>query len=202
MRQFSESSWSLGTLAAEITRRQAAGERGVLTNGVFDLLHQGHLRYLRQARALGDFLVVAVNSDASVRRIKGPKRPLVPARERAELVSGLACVDYVTIFEDNTAESVVRALRPTIYVKGADYIRGNTEDADVMLAPDELRAVLAGDARAHPMLAGLGERLPEARVVAEYGGALWLVAGAADHSTSTLIQRIVERYGIRERSDE
>ncbi|HEX6800507.1 MAG TPA: adenylyltransferase/cytidyltransferase family protein [Ktedonobacterales bacterium] len=187
--------WALDALAAEVARRQRTGERGVFTNGVFDLLHQGHLRYLQDARALGDFLVVGVNDDESVRRIKGPKRPLVPEHERAELVGGLACVDYVTVFGDNTAEAVVRALRPSIYLKGADYIRGRTDDATITLRPDELRAVLAGDLRVHPELAGLAERLAEARVVAEYGGTLCLVSGVPDRSTSALIQRIVERYG-------
>lgn len=187
--------WRLDPLAAEVARRQQAGERGVFTNGVFDLLHLGHLRYLRDARARGDFLVVGVNDDASVRRIKGPRRPLVPAAERAELLGGLACVDYVTIFGDNTAEALVRALRPSLYVKGADYIRGRTGDVSVRLLPNVLRAVLAGDASAYPLLAGLGERLPEAHAVAEYGGTLCLISGVADHSTSALIQRIVDRYG-------
>ena len=195
MRRFFESTWGLDALAAEVARRQQGGERGVFTNGVFDLLHQGHLHYLQGARMLGDFLVVGVNDDDSVRRIKGPKRPLVPAHERAELVGGLACVDYVTIFGDNTAEAVLRALRPSLYVKGADYIRGRTDDYTISLLPDELRSVLAGDTSAYPELAGLGERLPEARVVADYGGRLTLVSGVADHSTSALIERIVERYG-------
>ena len=195
MRRFFESVWGLDALASEVARRQQAGERGVFTNGVFDLLHQGHLHYLQGARMLGDFLVVGVNDDASVRRIKGPKRPLVPASERAELVGGLACVDYVTIFGDNTAEAVVWALRPSVYVKGADYIRGRTDDVSIMLLAGELRAVLAGDTSAYPELEGLGERLPEARVVAEYGGTLCLLSGVADRSTSALIQRIVDRYG-------
>ncbi|MFI5274185.1 MAG: adenylyltransferase/cytidyltransferase family protein [Ktedonobacterales bacterium] len=197
MRRFEAALWAREPLAAEVARRQAAGERGIFTNGVFDLLHQGHLRYLQSARMLGDFLVVGVNDDASVRRIKGPLRPLVPQAARAELVGGLACVDYVTIFSDNTAEAVVRALRPRIYVKGADYARGQTDDAPFVLHPDELRAVLDGNLAVFPELAGLGERLPEARIVAEYGGTLVLVSGVAGRSTSELIQRIVERYGAQ-----
>ncbi len=195
MRRVSASTWGLDALATEGARRQGVGERGVFTNGVFDLLHQGHLHYLQGARMLGDFLVVGVNDDDSVRRIKGPKRPLVPASERAELVGGLACVDYVVVFGDNTAEAVVRALRPSLYVKGADYIRGRTDDYTIMLTPDVLRAVLAGDTSAYPQLEGLGERLPEARVVAEYGGGLCLVSGVAERSTTALIERIVARYG-------
>jgi D-glycero-beta-D-manno-heptose 1-phosphate adenylyltransferase len=189
---------ALEALAREVARRQATGERAVFTNGVFDLLHFGHLHYLQSARELGDFLIVGLNSDESVRRIKGPKRPLVPEFERAALVAGLACVDYVTIFGDNTAESVVRALRPAIYVKGSDYARGRKNDGSYLLAPEELRAVLAGDDRAYPELVGLAQRLPEACVVADYGGSLALLSGVPDHSTSELIQRIVERYGAGE----
>jgi D-glycero-beta-D-manno-heptose 1-phosphate adenylyltransferase len=94
--------------------------RIVLTNGHFDLLHVGHLRYLRQARALGDVLVVGVNSDASARSRK-PARPLVPEAERAELVAALEPVDFVVIFSELTADDLLRAVRPSIYAKGADY---------------------------------------------------------------------------------
>jgi rfaE bifunctional protein nucleotidyltransferase chain/domain len=92
--------------------------RVVLTNGVFDILHVGHLRYLRQARALGDVLIVGVNSDASVQK---PGRPLVPHAERAELVAALEPVNYVVLFDAPTADLLLRALRPSVYVKGADY---------------------------------------------------------------------------------
>jgi rfaE bifunctional protein nucleotidyltransferase chain/domain len=104
---------------AEQLRARLSG-RVVLTNGVFDILHVGHLRYLRQARALGDVLVVGINADASVARLK-PGRPLVPAAERAELVAALEPVDYVVIFEQDTADALLRAIRPAIYAKGADY---------------------------------------------------------------------------------
>ena len=96
----------------------------VFTNGVFDLLHLGHVRYLREARDLGDLLIVAVNSDASTRRLKGPTRPIIGEDERAETLAALIAVDYVTIFAEITAERLVRLLRPDIYVKGADYIIG------------------------------------------------------------------------------
>jgi rfaE bifunctional protein nucleotidyltransferase chain/domain len=96
----------------------APDARVVLTNGVFDLLHVGHLRYLRQARELGDVLVVGVNADAAVRK---PGRPLVPETERAELVAALEPVDYVVIFADATADSLLRTVRPHVYAKGADY---------------------------------------------------------------------------------
>ena len=112
---------SLDTLLALVARRRAAGERIALTNGTFDLLHVGHLRSLEQARALGDLLVVGVNSDASVRGYKARNRPIVPQAERAELIAGLACVDFVVIFDEPTAERLVAAVRPDVYVKGADY---------------------------------------------------------------------------------
>jgi rfaE bifunctional protein nucleotidyltransferase chain/domain len=93
----------------------------VFTNGCFDLLHRGHLSYLEQARALGDVLVVGVNSDSSVRGRKGPGRPVVPADDRAALVAGLACVDHVVVFGEPTPERLIRALRPDVYAKGGDY---------------------------------------------------------------------------------
>ena len=93
----------------------------VFTNGVFDLLHLGHVQYLEQARALGDLLVIGLNSDASTRRLKGPQRPLIPEAERAALLLSLRAVDAVTIFADPTAEQLVAALQPDVYVKGGDY---------------------------------------------------------------------------------
>jgi rfaE bifunctional protein nucleotidyltransferase chain/domain len=144
--------------------------RLVLTNGVFDLLHAGHVGYLQQARALGDMLVVALNSDASVRAIKGPLRPLTPEADRAALLAALRCVDYVTIFEQPTAEGVVEALRPEIYVKGGDYALGEGGPPDLA-------------------------RLPEARVALDYGGEVRLLPYAAGRSTSELIRLIVSRYG-------
>ena len=108
-------------LLAALAPRRAAGERVALTNGTFDLVHIGHLRSLEQARSLGDLLVVGVNSDASVRSYKSPGRPIVPQAERAELIAGLACVDFVVIFDEPTAENLLKAVQPDVYVKGADY---------------------------------------------------------------------------------
>jgi D-beta-D-heptose 7-phosphate kinase/D-beta-D-heptose 1-phosphate adenosyltransferase len=104
---------------AESLRR--AGRRVVLTNGVFDLLHPGHVRYLQAARAEGDALIVAVNSDRSVRAIKGPSRPLTAEGERAEVLAALACVDAVVIFDEDTPAEIVRCLQPDVLVKGADW---------------------------------------------------------------------------------
>lgn len=100
---------------------KAAGRVVVTTNGCFDVLHLGHLRYLHAARALGDLLVVAVNSDGSVRQLKGQHRPLVPESERAEMLAGLECVDYVVIFPELTPISLLSELKPNIHVKGGDY---------------------------------------------------------------------------------
>ena len=97
------------------------GQKIVFTNGVFDLLHRGHVEYLEEARALGDRLAVGVNSDESVRRIKGPERPLVPAAERAELLAALACVDLALIFDEDTPERLIRAVQPDVLVKGGDW---------------------------------------------------------------------------------
>lgn len=102
-------------------RLRTEGKRIVFTNGCFDLLHVGHLRYLQQARALGDVLVVALNTDASVRRLKGPTRPVVPEAERAELLSALRCVDHVTLFDEPLPNETIAALRPHFHVKGGDY---------------------------------------------------------------------------------
>jgi len=93
----------------------------VFTNGVFDLLHRGHVEYLEEAAALGDRLVVAVNADASVRRLKGAERPLVPEDERAEMVGALACVDLSVLFEEDTPERVIREIEPDVLVKGGDW---------------------------------------------------------------------------------
>ncbi|MCA9510743.1 MAG: D-glycero-beta-D-manno-heptose 1-phosphate adenylyltransferase [Myxococcales bacterium] len=100
---------------------QRRGERVVFTNGCFDWLHVGHVRSLEQARSLGDRLVVAVNSDASVRRLKGPTRPRVPARQRAEVLAALACVDWVVVFGADTPLRTIRALRPDVLAKGGDW---------------------------------------------------------------------------------
>jgi len=112
---------------------QARGETVVLTNGCFDLLHVGHLRYLQAARRLGR-LVVGLNSDASVRRLKGESRPIVAADERAVLLAGLRCVDLVTIFDESDAAALLDALRPDVYVKGSDYGPGGRPLPEAELA--------------------------------------------------------------------
>ena len=112
---------SAEALAAGRDALDASGRRLVLTNGCFDLLHVGHVRYLQAARALGDALAIAVNADESVRALKGPGRPLNSAEDRAEVLAALACVDYVTIFHEARATHLLAAVRPHVYVKGGDY---------------------------------------------------------------------------------
>lgn len=108
-------------LVAFVREQRAAGRRIVFTNGVFDILHPGHVRYLQAARRHGDLLIVGLNSDASVRRNKGPLRPINPENERAEVVAALACVDAVSIFDEDTPDAIIRRVQPDILVKGADW---------------------------------------------------------------------------------
>jgi len=109
------------TAVAKVTEARRAGKRVVFTNGCFDLMHVGHVRYLAAARDAGDLLVVAINADASVQRLKGPERPLVPEAARAEVLAALAAVDWVTVFEEDTPAEVIAALLPDVLVKGADW---------------------------------------------------------------------------------
>ncbi len=146
-------------------RWREAGHVVVLTNGCFDLLHVGHVEYLTRARALGDALIVGVNDDASVRRLKGPGRPLVPAVERATLVAALAVVDLVVIFAEDTAIGLVRALRPDIYAKGGDW---------------------GGPG---------GRRLPEWEAAQAVGAEVRFLPYLPSHSTTQLIRRILEQMG-------
>lgn len=110
-----------GQMKLEIDRRHGLGQKVVFTNGAFDILHLGHLDYLTFARAQGDCLVVGLNSDASVSRYKGPKRPVVPEQERAAMLSGLRAVDYVVLFDEDEPKSLIGALLPDVLVKGADW---------------------------------------------------------------------------------
>jgi rfaE bifunctional protein nucleotidyltransferase chain/domain len=154
---------TLPELLALRLRWRAEGKTLVLTNGTFDVLHIGHLRYLQAARALGNILVVAVNSDASVRAYKGPGRPVVPQDERAELLAALRCVDYVTIFDELTATHLIEALEPEIYVKGGDYS------------------------------ASTGKPLPEAEAVRAHGGEVHIIPYVEGHSATDIIARMKSR---------
>lgn len=151
---------TLPELASLSLQWRDEGKRLVLTNGTFDVLHVGHVRYLEAARELGDILVIGVNSDASVRGYKGPGRPVVPQEERAEILAALRCVDYVTIFDEPTATHLIEALQPEVYAKGGDY---------------------AGTS---------GKPLPEAEAVLAYGGEVRIIPYVAGHSASALIEKM------------
>jgi len=129
-------------------KARAAGRRVVLANGCFDLLHVGHVRYLEDARALGDLLIVGVNGDDAVRRLKGPGRPLMPAVERAEMLAALRAVDHVVVFEDDTADRLVALLRPAVHAKGTDYTAESVPERASVLAAGG-RVAIAGDAKQH-----------------------------------------------------
>ena len=147
-----------------VLREQLAsrGKKVVFTNGCFDLLHVGHVRYLKEARQQGDLLIVGLNDDESTRCIKGPGRPLMAQDDRAETLAALEHVDYVVMFSERTAERLVGTLRPDIYVKGGNY--------------------------------GM-EELPEAKVVASYGGKVYLTSVTPGRSTTNLISAILAHYG-------
>ena len=132
----------------------------VFTNGCFDILHAGHVRYLAEAKKLGDVLIVGLNSDASVRKLKGAGRPVNSAADRAEVLAGLRAVDHVVVFEEETAEELVRRLQPDIYVKGGDYSL---------------------------------DRLPEAAIVASYGGRTVLVPMLEGRSTTQVIRKMQQK---------
>jgi rfaE bifunctional protein nucleotidyltransferase chain/domain len=125
-----------------------SGHRVVFANGAFDLLHAGHVRYLEAARAEGDWLLVAVNSDASVSRAKGAGRPVVPAEERAEIVAALACVDAVVVFEEDSPATLLSEIRPDVHAKGTDYTPGTVPERDVV-ARYGGKTVIVGDPKHH-----------------------------------------------------
>ena len=151
-----------GELAVALQYRRQQGERIVFTNGCFDLLHVGHIQYLQQARAMGDCLVIALNDDASVRLLKGDKRPLLPQDERARLLAALACVDYVTIFNEATPLALIEFLRPNILVKGGDYT------LDTVVGRKEVEAY-GGEVRLVPYIPGVSTTGIIDSVIARYG---------------------------------
>jgi len=152
--------WDEALVERALRRRYR--EAVVFTNGVFDLLHVGHLEYMEQSKKLGDYMIVGINGDSSAYRLKGFGRPIVPADERARLVAALTPVDAAVIFNQDTAEQLVDALRPDVYVKGGDW----------------------GERRAPP----------EAAVVQSYGGQVKYLTYLPDHSTTDLVERILNSY--------
>lgn len=119
-------------LAKTVAQAKQQDKTVVFTNGCFDILHIGHVRYLQEARSRGDMLVVGINSDDSVRGLKGPTRPYTPELERAEVLAALECVDYVTLFSEDTPISLIREIKPNVHIKGGDYKPEDLPEADVM----------------------------------------------------------------------
>jgi len=138
---------SLDQLLRERARLRREGRRVVFTNGCFDLIHPGHTRYLQEARRLGDALIVALNSDRSVRELKGDKRPILDQDERAEVMAALGCVDYVTIFDESTPRAIIAALLPDVLVKGGDW------GLDRIVGRDEVEAA-GGEVLSLPFVEG------------------------------------------------
>jgi D-glycero-beta-D-manno-heptose 1-phosphate adenylyltransferase len=147
---------SRGAAADRARAFRKQGKVVVVVNGAFDLLHVGHVRYLAAARALGDVLFVAVNSDASVRALKGPTRPVLPESERVELLSHLECVDHIVLFDETTVSEVLRELRPHIHAKGTDYTPETVPERAV-LAEWGGRTAICGDPKDHATSDLIGE---------------------------------------------
>ena len=143
-------------LASRVAEWRAAGEQVVLANGCFDLLHVGHIRYLSGAKALGGKLVVAMNSDSSVRRLKGEGRPLMPEGERAEIISALADVDAVVIFDEPDVRALIREIRPDVQAKGTDYTLDTVPERDEVVACGG-RVEIVGDPKDHSTTDILGQ---------------------------------------------
>jgi len=136
------------SVVRETAKARAGGSTIVLANGCFDLLHVGHIRYLAAAKALGDVLVVGVNSDKQANALKGEGRPFVTENERAELISALRCVDFVTIFDEPTVEQLIRAIRPDFHAKGTDYTTESVPERDIVRECGGT-VVIVGDPKDH-----------------------------------------------------
>lgn len=135
-------------LVARVAIERRRGAKIVLANGCFDLFHVGHIRYLAGARALGDCLIVGINSDEQVRRLKGENRPFINEAERAEIVSALKFVDYVTIFPEPTVEELIRAIRPDFHAKGTDYTTDSVPEREIVIECGG-KVAIVGDPKDH-----------------------------------------------------
>lgn len=154
---------SLQAIAKEVRKLQVTGNKVVFTNGCFDILHAGHIDLLSHARSLGDVLVVAINSDTSVARMKGVNRPIIPEHERAEILAGIECVDFVGTFDDDNPLQAILEIHPDVLVKGADWMSN-----------------IVGQ-----------------REVESWGGSVVTVPLVEGLSTTSIVERVVERYGSR-----
>jgi len=139
---------SLSSVAREAETARANGQQVVFANGCFDMLHVGHVRYLQGAKDLGGILIVAINSDESVRKIKGDGRPLMPENERAEIVAAMACVDFVTIFSDPTVNNLLLTIKPDVQAKGTDYTVDTVPERETVKGYGG-RVAIVGDPKDH-----------------------------------------------------
>ncbi|MCX5801168.1 MAG: adenylyltransferase/cytidyltransferase family protein [Candidatus Eisenbacteria bacterium] len=139
---------TLGELEKTVAALRRGGKRVVLANGCFDLIHVGHVRYLGAARALGDCLIVGINSDRSARKLKGKGRPVVNAEERAEIIGAFGCVDYCFVFDEPTLDSCILRLKPDVHAKGTDYTRENVPERSTVLEVGG-RVEIVGDEKSH-----------------------------------------------------
>ncbi|MCI0389498.1 MAG: D-glycero-beta-D-manno-heptose 1-phosphate adenylyltransferase [Acidobacteria bacterium] len=155
--------FSLDQLRTERERLRRAGRRVVFTNGCFDLIHPGHIKYLQEARRLGDALIVALNSDGSVRELKGEKRPILDQNDRADVMAALGCVDYVIIFDEPTPREIIAALLPDVLVKGGDW------GVERIVGRDEVEAA-GGEVLSLPFIEGCSTTDLIERIVHRYGG--------------------------------
>lgn len=153
---------TLDQLQTERELLRQTGKTVVFTNGCFDLLHPGHVRYLQQARALGDALIVALNSDRSVRELKGDKRPILTEAERSEVMAALACVDFVTVFDEPTPREIISALLPDVLVKGGDW------GIDSIIGREEVEAA-GGQVMSLPFVEGCSTSDVIERIAKRYG---------------------------------
>lgn len=135
---------TLRALAATVRDLKSKGLRIVLANGGFDLIHAGHVRYLQGAARQGDVLVVALNSDASLRALKGPGRPILPQDERTEILAAFACVDFITVFDEPDVRKVLRALKPDVHAKGSDYTKDSVPERATVLGYGGTIAIVGG----------------------------------------------------------
>ena len=135
---------TLGQLKTIVSRERKKGKTIVLANGGFDLIHAGHVRYLEMAKRQGDILIVALNSDSSVRRLKGRGRPLLPEKERAEILSAFTCVDYLAIFKEPDVTKILLALKPDVNAKGSDYTKKSVPERNTVLAYGGKIAITGG----------------------------------------------------------
>jgi rfaE bifunctional protein nucleotidyltransferase chain/domain len=139
---------SVKELSRKLAKARKEGKKIVFANGVFDILHVGHIRYLRGAKAQGDILVVGVNSDKSVRKLKNPHLPITPQKERLEILSCLDCVDYIVLFEDRTADRILRQLKPDIHAKGTDYTKKTVPERETVASYGG-KVAITGDRKKH-----------------------------------------------------